>query len=293
MSGISLRSELFILSFFIGFPDVIGRRGHNQLDCLAWNRGDQIHAISIEENCRGIRVKFRKNFHVSKGNPHWPKSNLEKRFPATFSVSSSLRHEKSACRDIGNSANQKIDASSVPVIGFELRETMSDSQTPQKLEVTIYTDGACVPNPGPGGWACILVSGAHRKELSGFVPAPTTNNRCEMGAIIEAVRSLKKPCKVKLVTDSMVCVYALRGRNRKPRKRKNPDLVEKMLGAAGGHELTIEHVHGHAGHLENERCDQLAGEALQARRNPTPEYTMPVAGQNMAVSAEMPLFGTI
>jgi len=183
----------------------------------------------------------------------------------------------------------------LPVIaatGFKLRETMPDTEKPAKPEVTIYTDGACVPNPGPGGWACILISGKHRKELSGYVPEPTTNNRCEMGAIIEALRSLKKPCKVKLVTDSMVCVYALRNRNRKPEKRKNPDLVKKMLGAAGGHELTIEHVRGHAGHLENEKCDQLAGEALQAKRNPTPEYTAPVAGQNLpAVAAELPLFG--
>jgi len=152
-----------------------------------------------------------------------------------------------------------------------------------KPEVTIYTDGACVPNPGPGGWACILVFGKHRKELSGYVPAPTTNNRCEMGAVIEAFRSLKKPCNVRLVADSMVCVYTLESRNKKPKKRKNPDLVEKMLQALGRHELTMEYVRGHTGHPENERCDQLAGEALQSKRNPTPEYTMcATAGQDAA-----------
>jgi len=166
----------------------------------------------------------------------------------------------------------------------------------KKPEVTIYTDGACVPNPGQGGWACILVSGKHRKELSGYVPAPTTNNRCEMGAIIEAFRSLKKPCKVKLVTDSMICVYTLRSRNQKPKKRKNPDLVEKMLEAVRGHELILEWIRGHAGHPENEKCDQLAGEALQSKRNPTAEYTAsehtaPVAGQNSPAAAlELPLW---
>lgn len=156
-----------------------------------------------------------------------------------------------------------------------------------KPEVTICTDGACVPNPGPGGWACILISGKHRKELSGYVPAPTTNNRCEMGAVIEAFHSLKKPCHVRLVTDSMVCIHALESRNKKPKKRKNPDLVEKMLKALGRHELTTEHIRGHTGHPENERCDQLANEALLAKRNPTPEYTMPPAGQDVATEGSL------
>jgi len=148
----------------------------------------------------------------------------------------------------------------------------------KKHEVTIYTDGACEPNPGPGGWACVLVSGKHRKELSGYVPNPTTNNRCEMGAVIEAFRSLKKPCKVKLVTDSMICIYTLRARNESPlkrKKRKNLDLVEKMLNASEAHEVTWQWIRGHTGHPENEKCDSLAGDALRKKRNPTPEYTMP------------------
>lgn len=145
--------------------------------------------------------------------------------------------------------------------------------SPEKTEVVIYTDGACVPNPGPGGWACILVAGNHRKELSGYVPERTTNNRCEMGAVIEAFRALKKPCKVKLVTDSMICVYTLQSRNKKPKKRKNPDLVEKMLEVTKNHDVTVEWIRGHAGHPENEKCDQMAGDALQNKRNPTPEYT--------------------
>jgi ribonuclease HI len=161
---------------------------------------------------------------------------------------------------------------------------------PQKPEVTIYTDGACVPNPGPGGWACILVFGKHRKELSGYVPAPTTNNRCEMGAVIEAFRSLKKPCKVKIITDARGGGYTLESRNKKPKKRKNPDLVEKMLKVVTGHELTIEWIRGHAGHPENEKCDQLAGEALRSIHNPTPEYTMPSASAAQDAGTEMALF---
>jgi ribonuclease HI len=96
-----------------------------------------------------------------------------------------------------------------------------------------------------------------------------------MGAVIEAFRALKKPCRVRLVTDSMVCVHTLNSVGKKPKKRKNPDLVEKMLKAADGHELSIEYVRGHAGHPENERCDWLAGEALREGRNPTAEYALP------------------
>lgn len=100
-----------------------------------------------------------------------------------------------------------------------------------------------------------------------------------MGAVIEAFRALKKPCKVTLVTDSMICVYTLQSRNKKPKKRKNPDLVEKMLEVTSIHEVAIEWTRGHSGHEENEKCDLLASNALKTQSNPTPEYTMPPVTQ--------------
>lgn len=134
--------------------------------------------------------------------------------------------------------------------------------------VEIFTDGACSGNPGPGGWGAILRYNGHEKELSGG-EKDTTNNRMELTAVIEALNCLKEPCKVTLTTDSK---YVSDGINqgwaaswqksgwRKADKKPalNPDLWEKLLSLLKIHEVTIVWVKGHAGHPENERCDELA-----------------------------------
>lgn len=134
--------------------------------------------------------------------------------------------------------------------------------------VNIFTDGACQGNPGPGGWGSILDYKGQRKELSGG-EANTTNNRMEMTAVIEALSSLKEPCNVTLYSDSQYVCNAIKlgwakkwqangwMRNKKD-PALNPDLWEKLLALCDIHNMTIVWVKGHAGHPENERCDQLA-----------------------------------
>lgn len=134
--------------------------------------------------------------------------------------------------------------------------------------VEIFTDGACSGNPGPGGWGAVLRYNGREKELSGG-ERNTTNNRMELTAVIEALNQLKEPCKVTLTTDSK---YVSDGINqgwaaswqqngwRKADKKPalNPDLWQKLLDLLKTHDVTIVWVKGHAGHPENERCDQLA-----------------------------------
>ncbi|MDQ4087610.1 MAG: ribonuclease HI [Pseudomonadota bacterium] len=137
-------------------------------------------------------------------------------------------------------------------------------------EVEIFTDGACKGNPGPGGWAAVIRSGAHEKEISGGEPL-TTNNRMELLAAIRALQALNRPCRVALYTDS---VYVRDGitrwihgwqRNgwktadRKP--VKNAELWQALLDAAAPHRVQWHWVKGHAGHPENERADRLACDA--------------------------------
>ena len=135
-------------------------------------------------------------------------------------------------------------------------------------QVTIYTDGACSGNPGPGGWGAILLYGGHKKELSGG-EAETTNNRMERTAVIRALSALKEPCRVELYCDSRYVVDALekgwalswkeRGWVRSDRKPAlNPDLWEELLTLARVHTLTCHWVKGHADNPYNSRCDQLA-----------------------------------
>ena len=135
-------------------------------------------------------------------------------------------------------------------------------------EVTIYTDGACSGNPGPGGWGTILRFGEHEKVLSGG-EAATTNNRMELSAVIAGLSALKEPCLVTVVTDSKYIVDAVTGgwaeswrRNgwmrRKNMPALNPDLWEKLLGLLSVHQVKFVWVKGHDGHPENERCDKLA-----------------------------------
>ena len=138
-------------------------------------------------------------------------------------------------------------------------------------KVEIFTDGACLGNPGPGGWGAILRYNGREKEISGG-DASTTNNRMELSAVIESLSLLKEPCCVTLCSDSeYVCDAISKGWAKKWRsngwKRAgnspvlNIDLWEKLLPLVDKHRLSIVWVKGHAGHPENERCDELAVQA--------------------------------
>lgn len=138
-------------------------------------------------------------------------------------------------------------------------------------KVEIFTDGACLGNPGPGGWGAILRYNGREKEISGG-DASTTNNRMELSAVIEALSLLKEPCCVTLCSDSKyVCDAISKGWAKKWRsngwKRSgnspalNVDLWEKLLPLLDKHSLSIVWVKGHAGHPKNERCDELAVQA--------------------------------
>jgi ribonuclease HI len=140
-------------------------------------------------------------------------------------------------------------------------------------EVTVYTDGACIGNPGPGGYAAILISGGTRKEIVGGRRL-TTNNRMEALAAIVALEALKWPCRVKVHSDSRYLVDAVmqgwarrwrdNGWKRGGKDAINADLWERLLVLCEKHEVEFVWVPGHAGHLENERCDLLSVVAAQA-----------------------------
>jgi Ribonuclease HI len=140
-------------------------------------------------------------------------------------------------------------------------------------EVTIYTDGACSGNPGPGGWGAILLYGNHRKELSGG-EAMTTNNRMELLSAIRALQALKEPCKVHLHSDSAYLVNGFKmkwvenwQRNGWVNSRKQPvenqDLWKKLLSEMERHEVVFHKVKGHADNEFNNRCDELARAAIK------------------------------
>ena len=135
-------------------------------------------------------------------------------------------------------------------------------------EVTVYTDGACSGNPGPGGWGAILRYGDKEKELCGG-EKETTNNRMELTAIIEALKALKERCRVTLTSDSKYALNALQNGWAESWKAKgwrkadksqalNPDLWEELLNLVAQHEIEYVWVKGHAGHEYNERCDERA-----------------------------------
>ena len=137
--------------------------------------------------------------------------------------------------------------------------------------VEIYTDGACSGNPGPGGWGSVLLYNGHRRELSGG-ERETTNNRMELMAVIQSLETLKRPCTVKLHTDS---VYVMKGmtewlpnwkrRNWRTADRKpvkNVELWQRLEQAIARHSVTWRWVKGHSGVPENERADELAREAI-------------------------------
>ncbi|HOJ62658.1 MAG TPA: ribonuclease HI [bacterium] len=158
------------------------------------------------------------------------------------------------------------------------RTNPTSKQSDTAPEVILYTDGACRGNPGPGGWGFILIHVPTGKilEASGGHPH-TTNNRMELQAVIEGLEKLKRPTRVHVVTDS---AYVVRGINEwiKNWKRhnwkhkvpagwetiKNVEYWKKLDAFCQTHQITFEHVPGHAGHPQNERCDELAVQACQA-----------------------------
>jgi ribonuclease HI len=133
--------------------------------------------------------------------------------------------------------------------------------------VEAFTDGACRGNPGPGGWGVLLRAGGRERTLHGG-EAHTTNNRMEMTAAIRALEALRRPCKVRLVTDSRYLVQGIRDwlpqwkrrgwRTADGKPVKNVDLWQRLDELAGQHQVEWCWVRGHSGHPENERADQLA-----------------------------------
>jgi ribonuclease HI len=140
--------------------------------------------------------------------------------------------------------------------------------TKEADKIQIFTDGACSGNPGPGGWGAILRCPGKETELHGSC-SDTTNNRMELTAVIEALSALKRPCAVVLQTDSQYVVNGIEKGWAKSWKRNNwvksdkkpalnVDLWERLLALCELHEVEFVWVKGHAGHPENERCDELA-----------------------------------
>ena len=143
-----------------------------------------------------------------------------------------------------------------------------------RAQVTIYTDGGAKPNPGgPGGWAALLISGEHHRELSGAEPG-TTNNRMELTAAIMALEALREPCLVTLYTDSQYLKNGItlwlpnwlrKGWKTSARKPvKNQDLWQRLHAACQNHVVLWRWVRGHAGNQENQRVDRLASAAREA-----------------------------
>jgi ribonuclease HI len=165
-------------------------------------------------------------------------------------------------------------------------------------EVEIFTDGACRGNPGPGGYGVVLKSGTHRRELSGGF-ARTTNNRMELLAAIAGLEELKQPCRVMVSSDSRYLVNAMTrgwlqkwkglGWRRGPGQRlRNEDLWKRLDVVCGQHELHWQWVKGHAGHVENERCDFLAVAAAEGDDLPSDEGYLE---QEQLAGEEPGLFG--
>ena len=143
------------------------------------------------------------------------------------------------------------------------------------LTVEVYTDGACSGNPGPGGYGIILKYGDHSRVISDYDPS-TTNNRMELTAVIEALKAIKRPGKVKVVSDSS---YVIKGItewikgwirrdwvNSAKKPVLNRDLWERLLEYSRPHSIEWIWVRGHQGHIENEQCDRMAREAIANKK---------------------------
>lgn len=142
--------------------------------------------------------------------------------------------------------------------------------------VTIYTDGACSGNPGPGGWGAILMYAQHRREMSGYEEL-TTNNRMELTAAIMALQALKEPCRVELYTDSAYLCNAFLQRwiigwqrngwkTSTKKDVENRDLWEELISLSHTHSIEWHKVKGHSDNPHNNRCDELARAAIAAKR---------------------------
>ncbi|MDR1598621.1 MAG: ribonuclease HI [Oscillospiraceae bacterium] len=144
------------------------------------------------------------------------------------------------------------------------------------MKVIAYTDGACSGNPGPGGWGAVLLYGDKRKELSGYDPS-TTNNRMEIQAAIAALTALQRPCDVELYSDSAYVVHAFTQRWLASWQRNgwktstkqpvlNQDLWQALLELCDTHKVSFNKVKGHSSNKENNRCDELARQAIRENR---------------------------
>lgn len=149
----------------------------------------------------------------------------------------------------------------------------------EKKQVEIYTDGACSGNPGPGGWAAVLIYGDIEKEIVGQ-ENPTTNNRMELTAAIEGLKALKKPCRVRLYSDSAYLVNAFKNRwlakwqqngwqTAKKKTVENQDLWKSLLEMSETHEIEWIKVKGHSDNVYNNRCDKLAVAAIIHNKDST------------------------
>jgi ribonuclease HI len=157
----------------------------------------------------------------------------------------------------------------------KISNPQSPTPSSKRLQVTIFTDGACLGNPGRGGYGVVLLQPPYRKELSGGYRL-TTNNRMELMAVIAGLRILKKPCDVTLYSDSRYLVDALeKGWAERWRKNdwmrntqaqaENADLWAQLLDLCARHVVKFVWVRGHTGNRENERCDQLSVQAAQGK----------------------------
>jgi ribonuclease HI len=137
-------------------------------------------------------------------------------------------------------------------------------------QVQLITDGACIGNPGPGGWACILRYNKHKKELFGSAPH-TTNNRMELKAAIEGLRAIKEPCEVEVITDSEYLkngitqwIHGWKRNGWRTKSKKpviNQDLWSELDDLTSKHQTRWTWTRGHADHDDNNRCDELATQA--------------------------------
>lgn len=158
----------------------------------------------------------------------------------------------------------------------------------EKPSVEIYADGACSGNPGIGGYGVILRSGTRECELSGCEPQ-TTNNRMELTAVIKALEALRRPCSVKVVTDSNYVVQGMTSwihrwlrnswKNSQKQQVANRDLWEILLHLSSIHDIQWVWIKGHNQHAENERCDSLARYAIKRCREMAPESASPNPGR--------------
>jgi ribonuclease HI len=160
---------------------------------------------------------------------------------------------------------------------------LKESTCSSSEQVVIYSDGGCIKNPGPGGYAAVLKAKGCRKEIAGGYRR-TTNNRMELMACIEGLRALKKPCNVVIYSDSQYVVNSIEKKwvqkwlsngwmRTKTESAENVDLWEQLLDLCNKHKVQFKWVRGHAGNTENERCDQLARQnALKLNLPPDMAY---------------------